>query len=80
MSGDINELAQARRVVREETAGWRVEAEVIRKEWPADDMLFIRLRLGDREEYVLVAPGSSENTVRKCLQTAIRRLEATDGL
>lgn len=76
MSGDTNELGRARQVVREEVSGWRVEADVYRKDWPADDMLFVRLRLGDREEYVLIAPGSSEGAIRKVLRTAIRRLEA----
>lgn len=74
MAGDIGELQQARRVVHDETQGWCVEAEVYRKDWPADQLIFIKLKLDDLEEYVLIGPGSSEAAVRKCIQATIRRL------
>lgn len=74
MSGDITELRQAKRVVNEETGGWTVNVDVYRKDWPASDLIFVKISRDDVEEYVLIGPGSSEAAVRKCLQVTARRV------
>jgi len=74
MSGDITELRQAKRVVDEETGGWAIEVEVYRKEWPANDLIFVKIFRDDISEYVLIGPGSSEAAVRKCLAATARRV------
>ena len=71
---NVTELTEANLIVREEIAGWGISAEVYKKPWPADEMTFIKLSLDSYDEYVLIAPGSSEESVRKSLNAAIRRL------
>lgn len=76
---NVTELTEARLVVRDEIKGTGIKAEVYKKDWPADEMTFVKLNRNSLDEYILIAPGSSEESVRRSLQIAIRRLRGEDN-
>ena len=66
---------QIREIVHEETSGYRVEYDIRRKHWPADELVMVWFHLGSSNEWVLVGPGSSAASVRKSVRAAVGRLE-----
>lgn len=73
-------MSDINRAVRMITAQRNVQAEVIRKPWPAEGIVYVKLYRGDDEEWTLLTDGCDYDTAYVSLQQAANRLGTGGGM